>query len=48
MYGDRWSPVIGEVLACGLPNKIFAVFNFAVGALIRENGEIKSTTKISM
>ena len=31
MYGNSWSPVIGEVLVRGLLNEIFAVFKFVVG-----------------
>ena len=46
MYGDSWSSVIGEVLVCELLNEM--VLNSEVGAWIRENGEIKSTAKISM
>ena len=38
--GDSWSPVIDEVLVCGLLNEFFAVLNFA---WTREN---KSTAKI--
>ena len=34
MFGDSWSPVIGDVLVYGLLNKIVVVFNFGVEAWI--------------
>ena len=39
--------MIGEVLAWGLLNEIFTVFNFMVGVWTHENSEIKSIAKIS-